>query len=81
MTTARIIDCEEALRHLFDYMDAELADEQRREMENHLEQCRSCYSRIEFERRLKSHLAELGRADVPPALAQRVRSLIDQFIC
>ena len=81
MTTARSIDCEEALRRLFDYMDAELAGEQRHEMENHLEQCMSCYSRIEFERRLKSHLAELGRADVPPALVQRVRSIIDQFSC
>lgn len=75
------IDCEEALRRLFDYLDAELAAEQRREMDHHLERCRSCFSRMEFERRLKAHMADLGTSEVPPALQQRVRTLIDDFTC
>lgn len=74
-----VIDCEEALRRLFEYVDAELADEHRREMDDHLERCRSCFSRVEFERRLKSHLAALGAVDVPPKFERRIRLLIDQF--
>lgn len=81
MSTARTINCEEALRRLFDYVDAELAEAEGREMDDHLARCRSCFSRVEFERRLKSHLAELAREDVPPELEHRIRSIIDQFTC
>ena len=51
MNEAHVIDCEEALRRLFEYLDAELHGEPQREMEQHLERCRSCFSRVEFEKR------------------------------
>src|SRR5439155_24359279 len=51
MNQARVIDCEEALRRLFEYLDAELHGELEREMAQHLERCRSCFSRVEFEKR------------------------------
>ena len=81
MTEARAIDCEAALRRLFEYLDAELHGEPHREMEQHLERCRSCFSRVEFERRLKAYTAELGREPVPPDLERRVRRLLDTFKC
>jgi mycothiol system anti-sigma-R factor len=81
MNQETTIDCEEALRRLFEYVDAELGDGRRREMDRHLERCRSCFSRVEFERRLKAHVAALGSADVPPTLEQRVRAVIDEFTC
>src|SRR5438477_642260 len=49
MTDIRTINCEEALRRLFDYIDAELAGAPQREMEQHLERCRSCFSRLAVE--------------------------------
>ncbi len=75
------IDCEETLRRLLAYLDGELQDREGREVEEHLHRCRSCFSRAEFERRLKAHLAELGSAPVPPAFEARVRSLLRQFSC
>jgi anti-sigma factor RsiW len=75
------INCEEALRRLFDYIDAELAGEPRREMEQHLARCRSCFSRLEFEKRLKAHTAELGLEPVSEELERRVRALLDSFKC
>jgi mycothiol system anti-sigma-R factor len=77
MTEAHVIDCEEALRRLFAYLDSELHGEQQREMEEHLRRCRSCFSRVEFEKRLKTHVAELGKEPVSPDLEQRVRALLD----
>lgn len=81
MTEARVIDCEEALRRLFEYLDAELHDERQREMEQHLERCRSCFSRVEFEKRLKARTAELRHEPVSSDLERRVRTLLDQFKC
>ena len=81
MNEARLIDCEEALRRLAEYLDAELHGESRHEMEQHLERCRSCFSRVEFEKRLKAHTAELRREPVSPELERRIRALVDTFKC
>jgi hypothetical protein len=81
MSDVRTIDCEEALRRLFDFLDAELAGAPQREMEHHLEHCRSCFSRLEFEKRLKAHTADLGRGPVSEDLERRVRALLDSFKC
>jgi anti-sigma factor (TIGR02949 family) len=79
MNEVRGIDCEEALRRLFEYLDAELLDESQREMEQHLERCRSCFSRVEFEKELKAYTAELRSAPVPPELELRIRKVLDSF--
>jgi anti-sigma factor (TIGR02949 family) len=81
MNEPRTIDCEEALRRLFEYLDAELAEVERRAVDDHLERCRSCFSRVEFEKRLKAHVAELGSEPVDPALEQRIRKVLDEFAC
>ena len=79
MSETRPIDCERVLRMLFEYLDGELGDEQRQTVDRHLALCRSCFSRAEFETRLRSYLREAGEAAVPPALENRVRAIIKQF--
>jgi anti-sigma factor (TIGR02949 family) len=81
MTNERVLTCEEALRFLAVYLDGELAGESatQQELESHLARCRSCYSRADFERRMKAAVAGLGRADVPPELSDRIRRLLGQF--
>jgi mycothiol system anti-sigma-R factor len=79
MNDTHMIDCEEALRRLFEYLDDELHEESHREMRQHLERCRSCFSRVEFERRLKAHAAALCHEPVSPALEQRIRLLLETF--
>ena len=81
MNEVRTIDCEEALRRLFDYLDAELHSEPRREMDEHLHRCRSCFSRVEFEKRLKAHVGALGSEPVSPELERRIRKILDTFTC
>jgi anti-sigma factor (TIGR02949 family) len=76
MSDSRPIDCEQVVRLLFAYLDGEIGDEQRRDVDHHLARCRSCFSRAEFEKRLRSHLLELGHGAVSPELEQRIRSLI-----
>jgi anti-sigma factor (TIGR02949 family) len=81
MTEARVINCEEALHRLFEYLDAELDRQAQRELEQHLERCRSCFSRLEFEKRLKAHTMELRAEPVSPELAARIRGVLDSFKC
>lgn len=79
MNDADLPRCEEVLRVLFDYVDGELAGLDQQRVASHLERCRSCFSRAEFEQRLKGHATELAKEPVPPALTERVRTLIAGF--
>lgn len=74
-----MIDCEEVLRVMFAYLDGELDGADQRRVDAHLERCRSCLSRADFERRLRARLAELACEPVSPAFEHRIRTLIDQF--
>lgn len=76
-----VLSCDEALRFLAAYLDGELQTASQQEVEDHIARCRSCYSRAEFERRMKQELAALaqGRADVPAAFSDRIRRLLGQF--
>ena len=77
MTDARVLTCDEALRFLAEYLDGELEHATDRDVESHLARCRSCYSRADFEKRLKLQVAALGRSEVSPELAERIRRLTD----
>ena len=77
--TKREIKCEQALRQLFQYIDRELDDTKRAAMEHHLHTCHSCYSRVEFERRLKAKLGELKKDDADPEVRERIKRLLESF--
>jgi anti-sigma factor RsiW len=79
MSETNVITCEEALRLLAEHLDGELDGAHRHEVEKHLSLCRSCFSRAEFERRLKSQLGALRQQPVQPSFEERIRALIGQF--
>lgn len=79
MSDTNEIGCEEALRRVFEYLDRELDATRHAEMERHLHTCRACYSRTEFEKRLKSKLGAIGAAPLPPEFAQRISGLLRRF--
>lgn len=78
MTEDRL-SCEEVIERLFEYLDRELDAGLVNEIERHLERCRDCCSRAEFERKLRAKVAETGTARAPERLRRRVRKLIDEF--
>jgi anti-sigma factor (TIGR02949 family) len=71
-----IRSCEEALRVLAEHLDGELDGALHAEVERHLNTCRSCWSRAEFERRLKEQVRSLGHEPVEPSLVVRIHRLI-----
>ena len=73
------VGCEQALKHLVEFVDRELPYSEHDGVEQHLRICRNCCSRMEFERRLKERLSTLSTEDVPTATRDRVRDLIKRF--
>ena len=73
------IDCEQALKQLYVYLDRELDEEDRAAMQQHLHTCKSCFSRIEFERRLKDKLGALRDEEATSNVRERVKGLLKGF--
>jgi len=79
--TKHEIDCEQALKQLFEYIDHELPESDRGAMQHHLHTCKSCFSRYEFERRLKEKVGGL-RSDedtVSSEVGDRIKKLLKSF--
>lgn len=79
MKKAKTIGCEEALKHLLAYLDQEVGTVRHRQVEHHLEICRSCFSRAEFEQSLKTHLREAGRGTMRASFEKRIKTLFERF--
>jgi anti-sigma factor (TIGR02949 family) len=79
MSASDSINCELALKLLLEFIDRELPDAERESMEQHLRTCRSCFSRMEFESRLKQRLSTLASDDVPAKSRERIREMIKRF--
>lgn len=73
------IECEEAIARLLEYLDGELDETARGQVERHLETCRGCFGRSEFERRLRNLVAETGSAPAPESLRRRIRGVTERF--
>ena len=79
MKPVKTIGCEEALTHLLEYLDRELGMVKHREVEHHLDICRGCFSRAEFEQRLKARLREAGRETAGESFGERIKLLLRGF--
>lgn len=79
MSEPENIGCEQALQRLLEFLDRELPEVEHDQVDRHLRTCRSCFSRMEFENRLKGQLAMLSGADLPAGARDRIRKLIQGF--
>jgi len=77
--TKHEIDCEQALKRLFEFIDRELPEDRRDEMQRHLHTCKSCFSRFEFERRLKEKLGGLGKGEPSSGISDRITKLLSNL--
>ena len=51
------IDCREAMRQLYDYLDGELSEERMQVIRQHLQSCAPCFAHATFEQDLLAVLA------------------------
>jgi len=60
------MDCEQAVRELWDYLDGELTEEQMAEVRAHLKACRGCFPHFDFERAFLEALAKSKEEQAAP---------------
>jgi anti-sigma factor (TIGR02949 family) len=72
-----MIDCREAVRRMWAYLDHELAAQPVTEFEAHLETCQRCCGELEFNRHLREMVVDDERAPMmPPDLRSRIEVLL-----
>ncbi|MEX0731760.1 MAG: zf-HC2 domain-containing protein [Aquisalimonadaceae bacterium] len=73
------LTCEEVMEQLFTYLDKELTNRHSAAIDAHLERCRDCFSRAEFEKRLREKVGQTATVEAPERLRRRVKGLLDNF--
>jgi len=74
------IGCLHAIEAFYAYLDGELDDpDSIAEFEQHIDHCRSCFSRIEMEKALNQRIQMTAKNDSPEVLRDRVAKLMKKF--
>lgn len=71
-----MIDCREAVRRMWAYIDHALEPGPTEEIESHLEACQRCCGELEFSRHLKEVVAASGSASLPDPLRKKIDLLL-----
>jgi anti-sigma factor (TIGR02949 family) len=73
------VSCQEVLKRILEFIDGELEEISKDQIEQHLQDCRHCFDRLEFERLLKSRINRLKDDEVSEQLRKRIGHLIENF--
>lgn len=74
-----MIDCTEAVRQLWAYLEREVDPVERRRIEEHLALCRRCCGEMEFAEEMRRFMARRPDVEVPTGLRTRMEQLIDDL--
>lgn len=72
-----MIGCHEAIKRLWEYLDATVDPDERVLVEEHLARCRTCCGELEFAKELRRMLAERSPEDLPEAVVRRLNRTIE----
>jgi mycothiol system anti-sigma-R factor len=70
------VDCVETIERIYHYLDGELTDERRRQIQRHLDECPPCVEAYGFETELRQLIANRCRDHVPSELLERIRTAL-----
>ena len=70
------IDCNGTIERLYHFLDGELTDERRKEIQEHLDDCSPCLGAFDFEAELRMVIANRCKDHVPDALRRRVHDAL-----
>ena len=69
-------NCNETIERLYHFMDGELTEERRLQIERHLDDCSPCVRVYGFEAELRQVIANRCRDHVPDALRRRIAAAL-----
>lgn len=71
--------CENVVANLLYYLDHEVDSSAEQGIAYHLEECRSCCSRADFELALRQRISEAVPQEPPDNLRKRIGKIINEF--
>ncbi len=74
-----MITCAEAVKQLWEYLDDELAEPQRAQVEEHLSVCRRCCGEAEFADELRGFLKASASDELPDDVRARLTATLDDL--
>lgn len=74
-----MITCAEAVKRLWEYLDDELAEPQRAQVEEHLSVCRRCCGEAEFADELRGFLKASAADELPADVRARLTLTLDDL--
>jgi anti-sigma factor (TIGR02949 family) len=74
---AEMISCEEALTVIYEFLDGELEDAPRQQVQEHFDVCQRCYPQLRLEESFRAAVQKATRGEAaPPELRARLLELI-----
>ncbi|KKQ07359.1 MAG: hypothetical protein US19_C0048G0006 [Candidatus Daviesbacteria bacterium GW2011_GWB1_36_5] len=78
--TLKVISCIEAVTRMFEVLQGQLNIKQKAELDTHIEECKHCCDRFEFEKLFKEKLSEINKEQkAPKNLSKKVEKLLSEF--
>jgi predicted anti-sigma-YlaC factor YlaD len=74
-----MINCSEAVRNLWDYVESNLEKEDQENIDEHLAFCRKCCGEVDFAQELRVVMQEASRPHVPEAVSKRLSRYLDDL--
>ncbi|MGP4091629.1 anti-sigma factor family protein [Streptomyces sp. KR55] len=74
-----MITCSEAVRRLWEYLDAMVDQADREAVEEHLRMCLRCCGELEFAVELRRFLRSSGREDIPADVLRRLNETLEEL--
>jgi mycothiol system anti-sigma-R factor len=72
------VGCDETIGRLYHFIDGELTEERRSQIERHLDACGPCLDAYGFETELRQVVANRCRDHVPESLVARIHAALDE---
>lgn len=74
-----MINCAEAVRKLWDYVENELGRGDQEDIEEHLAFCRRCCGEVDFAQELRAVMQYAARPQVPDEVSERLEGYLDDL--
>ena len=74
-----MLSCEQVIQGIWKFLDHDMGPKDVTDVQKHLDLCRGCFSRMEFEKRLRVEMQKKTDHCCPEKLKNRIKSLLDLF--
>ncbi|MGH2806284.1 MAG: zf-HC2 domain-containing protein [Actinomycetota bacterium] len=74
-----MISCDDAVRHLWEYLDGSVGEADKHAIEEHLSVCKRCCGEAEFADELRRFMGSHAYDDLPDQTRERLTGFLEQL--